>query len=204
MHKPLDSVKVMLFFILYTGRINIDSLKKKRAALLKLVFGEERVVIDRDSKHIFNIVFNLFYIPTLICAQAVICDFGFEKAIFKNKVPSRRTGILIEQYYKEEDISNFLVLYKFKVREEILKDFVLFILKQHFSEIRSFIQVKTFSKKIEDFEYFMVNPRKIRYEFLQYSENFKNPHYNRLERSLNQKIRSTSLTRKKKPKKKES
>ena len=39
MNKPLDSVKVMLFFILYTGGISIESMKKKRAALLKLLFG---------------------------------------------------------------------------------------------------------------------------------------------------------------------
>lgn len=67
----------MLFFILYTGGIGIESLKKKRSALLKLVFGEQQLVIDRDSQHLFNLIYDLFYIPTLICAQAVITDFGF-------------------------------------------------------------------------------------------------------------------------------
>lgn len=132
----------------------------------------------------------------------MITDFGFEKTIFKNQehIPAKNIGILIEQYYREEDISNFLVMYKFKVREEILRDFVLFILKQHFSEIRSFIQMKTFSKKMEEFEYFFVNPRKIRYEFLQYSENFKNPILNKIERSMNERIRANSQNKKKKPK----
>ena len=31
----------------------------------------------------------------------------------------------------------------------------------------------------------MVNPRKIRYEFLQYTDNFKNPFINKIERSMN-------------------
>ena len=57
-------------------------------------------------------------------------------------------------------------LYRMVTRNNILKDFVLFVLKQHFSASRALISRKSFSQRIVDFDYFMVRPRQIRYEFL--------------------------------------
>ena len=101
MSRPLDSIKVMLFFILYTGRIHGDSLKRKRAALIKLIFGDGKLVIDKDSDHLFSIIFNLFMIPTIVAAQSVICDFGFANKLFPDRELDVRApvGVLIKDYY---------------------------------------------------------------------------------------------------------